>query len=52
MLTKSQGRVLFLAQRDQALGYVLWVPPSSPPDGRRFDNADGVEVEGAEEEKG
>jgi hypothetical protein len=52
MLTKSQGRVLFLAQRGQALGYVLWVPPSSPPDGRRFDNADGVEAEGAEEEKG
>jgi hypothetical protein len=42
MLTKSQGRVLFLAQRGQVLGYVLWIPPSSTPDRHRFANADGV----------
>ena len=52
MLTKCQGRVLFLSQRGQALGYVLWVPPSSTPDVHRFDNADGITDDGgAEEEK-
>jgi hypothetical protein len=52
MLTKCQGRVLFLSQRGQALGYVLWVPPSSTLDVHRFDNADGITDDGgAEEEK-
>jgi hypothetical protein len=54
MLTKSQGKVLFLAQRGPVLGYVLWIPPSSAPDAHRFDNADGIldEDGGVEEAKG
>jgi hypothetical protein len=52
-LTKNQGRLLFVAQRGFALGYVLWLPPNVTPDLRRFDNADGVPVEdaGVEETK-
>ncbi len=52
MLTKNQGRVLFLSQRGFVLGYVLWVPPSSSPDIHRFDNVDGIsEDPGVEETK-
>jgi hypothetical protein len=52
MLTKNQGRVLFLSQRGFVLGYVLWVPPSSSPDLHRFDNVDGIsEDPGVEETK-
>jgi hypothetical protein len=54
MLTKNQGRVIFVAQRGYVLGYVIWLPPTSTPDLRRFDNADGVVAEdgGVEEAKG
>ena len=51
-LTKNQGRLLFVAQRGHALGYVLWIPPNVAPDLRRFDNADGVlAAEAGAEEK-